>query len=153
MKIIVPKKLIADPAKLARAFTNGLNATAKGVQTDFNVTTQTWRHKPTFTIDSPTPYVRTISTDDEIYGYVNDGTRAHDIRPKGRGVLRFRTPFRPKTLPNTIASTSGSTGSARAVARVVHHPGSKARAFDRVIAKKWDAQMQTIMQRAIDGEV
>lgn len=153
MKIILPKKLIADPAKLARALTNGLNATAKGVQVDFNVTTQTWQHKPSFAIDSPTPYQRTISTDDEVYGYVNEGTRAHDIRPKGKGILRFRTPFRAKTLPNTIASSAGSLGANQVVARVVHHPGSKARAFDRTIAKKWDAQMATIMQRAIDSEV
>ena len=34
MKLILPKKLIADPQKLTRALTNGLNGVAKDIQTD-----------------------------------------------------------------------------------------------------------------------
>jgi len=153
-RLIIPKKLIADPAKMARALTNGLNATAKGVQTDFNVTVQTWQHKPTFAISSPTPYQREISTDDTIYAFVNEGTKAHDIRPKQPGGrLLFTTPFRAKTVPRQIRSNAGSKGSTPVVAQVVHHPGTEARAFDVVIAEKWDKQMPTIMQRSIDSEV
>ena len=83
MKLILPKKLIANPAKMARALTNALNGVAKDIQIDLKVTTQTWRHRVEFPIASPSPYRRTISTADEIYGYVNDGTRPHIIRPKG----------------------------------------------------------------------
>lgn len=153
-RLILPKKLIADPAKMARALTNGLNATAKGVQTDFNVTAQTWQHKPTFAITSPTPYQREISTSDEVYTFVNDGTKAHDIRPKQPGGrLLFTTPFRAKTVPRQIRSNQGSKGTTPAVAQVVHHPGTTARDFDQVIAQKWDKQFPTIMQRAVDSEV
>lgn len=153
-KLILPKKLIADPVKLGRAITNGLNATALGVKADFGVTTQTWQHKPTFAITSPTPYSREVSTDDTIFAYVNEGTKAHDIRPKNpRGMLRFRTPFRSKTLPRSIASGPGSKGTTQAIARVVHHPGSAAREFDKTIARKWDKQFVTVMQRAVDSEV
>lgn len=153
MKLIIPKKLIADPAKLSRALTNAMNGVAKDIQVDFKVTTQTWSHKVAFPITSPATYERVIATDDEIYGYVNDGTRAHDIAPKGGGVLRFSTPFQAKTLPNQIMSRSGSKGTTPAVARVVHHPGTTARAFDKAIHDKWEKLFPDIMQRAIDSEV
>lgn len=153
MKLILPKKLIADPAKMARALTNALNGVAKDIQIDLKVTTQTWRHRVEFPIASPSPYRRTISTDDEIYGYVNDGTRPHIIRPKGGGVLVFRTPFVSKTLPNQIMSRAGSTGADEVIARGVHHPGTTARKFDVAIQQKWDKQFRDIMQRAVDSEV
>lgn len=153
MKLIIPKKLIADPAKMARALTNAMNGVAKDIQIDFKVTTQTWKHRADFSISSPATYTRRVATDDEVYGFVNDGTKAHDIRPKGRGVLRFNTPFSPKTLPNQIMSRAGSTGSTPAVARIVHHPGTTARKFDVAIREKWDKEFGVIMQRAVDSEV
>lgn len=153
MKLIIPKKLIADPKKLARALTNALNGVAKDIQIDFKVTTQTWEHKPSFPISSPSAYRRIVSTDDEVYSFVNDGTRPHIIRPKGGGVLVFRTPFRAKTLPNRIASGPGGTGATEAIAREVNHPGAAPRAFDKAIKEKWDQRFAVIMQRAIDSEV
>lgn len=153
MKLIIPKKLIADPKKLARALTNALNGVAKDVQIDFKTTTQSWEHKPSFPIQSPSAYRRIVSTDDEVYAFVNDGTRPHIIRPKGGGVLVFRTPFRAKTVPNQIASTAGSVGATNAIARVVNHPGTKARNFDKAIQEKWEKRFAVIMQRSIDSEV
>jgi len=152
MKLIIPKKLIADPQRMARALTNALNGVAKDIQADFKVTTQTWQHKVEFPIDSPAPYTRRVSTSDEVYGYVNDGTRAHRIQPHGK-VLVFRTPFRAKTVPNQIMSGPGSTGGTEVFSRGVNHPGTKARNFDVAIKDKWDKQFGTIMQRAIDSEV
>lgn len=153
MKLIIPKKLIADPKKLARALTNAMNGMAKDIQLDFKVTTQTWKHKVDFAISSPSAYRRIVATDDEIYGYVNDGTRPHIIRPKGGGVLVFKTPFTSKTLPRAIMSRGGSTGSTEVRTKVVNHPGTTARDFDQAIAQKWDKQFGTIMQRAVDSEV
>lgn len=152
MKLIIPKKLIADPAKLNRALTNAMNGVAKDIQIDFNVTTQTWQHKPSFPIQSPSAYRRIVATDDEIYGYVNDGTRPHKILPKGK-MLRFNTPFRSKTLPNKIYSGPGNKGANVVFSRGVNHPGSKPRAFDKAIKEKWEKEFPIVMQRAIDSEV
>ena len=152
MKLIIPKKLVADPAKLSRALTNALNGVALDIQVDFKVTTQTWQHKPSFPISSPSDYRRIIATDDEVYGFVNDGTRPHRILPKGK-LLRFRTPFQSKTLPNQIMSRGGSKGTAEVFSRGVNHPGTKARRFDIAIKQKWDRQFRDIVQRAIDAEV
>jgi len=154
MKLILPKKLIADPAKLSRALTNAMNGVAKDIQIDFKVTTQTWKHKPDFPITSPAEYTRRVATDDEIYGYVNDGTRPHVILPKKPGGrLRFNTPFTSKTLPSQIMSRPGSTGANTIFSRGVQHPGTEARTFDVAIKAKWDKEFGVIMQRAVDSEV
>lgn len=152
MKLILPKKLIADPQKMARALTNALNGVAKDIAIDFNVTTQTWNHRVAFSISSPATYSRRVATDDAVYGYVNDGTRAHRIEPHGK-VLRFNTPFRAKTVPGQIMSGPGSSGGAEVFARGVNHPGTKARNFDKTIHDKWEKQFAGIMQRALDSEV
>jgi hypothetical protein len=93
-----------------------------------------------------------ISTDDEIYGYVEEGTRAHDITPKRAKRLRFATGGSPKTAPNVIGSTGGRRGSAVVFARRVRHPGSKARNFSKTIADKHQKQLEVRLGRAI-GDV
>lgn len=153
-RLILPRKLLADPAKLTRALVNTLNGVALDIKIDFEVTTQTWDHTPTFTIDSPNAYTRVVSTDDAVYSMLNEGTRAHDIFPKAGGILRFKTPFTSKTLPRQIMSRSGSKGTTEAISkRGVHHPGTAAREWDTTIAAKWDKKIGPIFQRAVDSEV
>lgn len=151
-KVILPKKLVADPKAMARVITNTLNATAKTIQVDFRVTTQTWSSKPSFAIEQPDPYERIIGTSGEIYTMLNDGTRAHDIRPRNGRVLRFGTPFRSKTVPHSISSGPGSKGKNTVWSRGVHHPGTKPRKWDEAIREKWDGMVGPIFQRAIDSE-
>lgn len=153
-RAIIPKKLSVDPLKMARVITNTMQATALAIQTDFKATTQTWETKPSFAIDSPTPYERVIGTDDDIYSMLNEGTPEHDIVPKMGKVLVFRTPFRPKSRPRYIGSNAGSKGGNVVFTRKpVHHPGTEPRAWNTTIAEKWRKQFATIMQRAIDAEV
>lgn len=152
-KVILPKKLIVDVKAQKRAVTNTLNATAKGIKADFGVTTQTWNHRPEFTIEAPEAYVREIGTDDPVYNMLNEGTPEHDIRPRHSKVLHFQTPFRSKTVPRQIRSRKGATGKNDVFSRGVHHPGTEAREWDKVIAEKWGRQLGTIFQRAIDSEL
>jgi hypothetical protein len=152
-RVILPKKLISNPAAMARAITNTLNGTALAIKADFEVTTQTWGDKPTFTIETPNQFERTIGTDDENYIRLNDGTRAHVIWPHGK-VLVFNTPFQSKTLPRSIASGPGHKGGNKVITRgPVRHPGTAAREWDKAIAQKWDRLFAQNMQRAIDAEV
>lgn len=152
MKVIIPRNLF-NIDKLERAIENSLTANAKAVKVDFDVTTQTWAKRPTFTIESE-PGKRTIATENEIYGYVNDGTRPHIIAPKKPGgVLAFGAPTSAKTAVRVIGSTSGSKGSTQVRTRRVQHPGTDAREFDEVIKEKWDELLPQTLQRAIDAEV
>ena len=150
--VILPKHKPFDVAKMRGVITSTLNATAKNIKVDFDVTTQTWNHRPDFKIASPSEYTREISTTDDIYAMLEVGTRPHVIRPKKpRGILRFTTPFRSKTIPNEIRSRKGSKGNTPVVARVVHHPGTKSRLWTKAIKRKWDQQIGNTFQRAIDS--
>ena len=153
MRAIIPARLAIDAPALARAVTNGLNAAAKGIQVDFGVTVQTWARKPTFTIEAPDPARRVISTDDAIYGYVDQGTRAHRIVARRGKRLRFMSGFRPKTRAGYIGSNQGGRSGAAVFVSAVNHPGTRARYLARAIARKWDAQAAPLLQRAIDAEV
>jgi hypothetical protein len=150
-KVILPKKLVGDPQRMARVITNTLNATAKNIKIDFQVTSQTWNDKPDFVIEQPDPYERIIGTSHKIYDMLNEGTRAHDIRPRNGKVLRFGTPFRAKTIPRSISSGPGSKSKNVVWSRGVHHPGTKPRKWDEAIREKWDGLVGPIFQRAIDS--
>ena len=153
LKVFVPKDLVLNPRKLARAVTNGLDAAQKGAEVDFKVTTQTWQHKPSFDLHTPNVATRTVSTNDEIYGYVSGGTKPHVIVAHGKA-LRFPGPgFRAKSRPGAIRSNAGSKGKGVVFRKRVHHPGSKARDFDKAIAKKWQEELPVTMQRSIDSEL
>lgn len=154
LKVFVPKGLVADPAKLARAVANGLDAAQAGALEDFRVTTQTWDHQPEFVKQSPDAGTRVVGTDDTIYGFVNDGTRPHVIVGKpGKGLAFGAGGFRAKTRVGAIRSNKGSKGSPTIVRPKVNHPGTEARKFDEAIAEKWQKQLPIAMQRAIDSEV
>lgn len=152
-KVVVPKKLIVDPARMARTITNTLNAQAKAIKADFGVVAQTWEHDPGFVVESPSPYERFIGTADPVFAILNTGTRPHAILPRRGTHLVFNTPFRSKTLPRTIASGPGYVGPNRVFSRGVEHPGTAAREWDTTIAQKWDRLLGAIFQRAIDSEV
>lgn len=154
IKVFVPKSLVADPAKLARAVTNGLDAAQDGALEDFKVTTQTWQHQPEFEKQSPSADRRIVGTDDDIYHFVSGGTKPHIIVGKpGKGLAFGAAGFRPKTRVGAIRSNKGAKGSPTIVRPMVNHPGTEARKFDEAIAQKWQKQLPIIMQRAVDSEI
>ena len=104
---------------MAKSIQNALNEQAMAVKVDFEVTVQTWNDPASFTITTPSPYMREIGTNDAIYSMLNAGTKAHTILPKRGKTLRF--------------------------------PGTEARNWDTVIAKKWRRLFARQMQRAIDA--
>lgn len=146
------KKNPFDALKQIQAIQNGLRATAEGAKVDFQVTTQTWNHQPTFNIQVSRTEAR-VWTEDETYGWVTHGTPAHIIRPRTKKRLVFKGgKYSAKTSPGVIRSRSGGTSSGKIVfARVTHHPGVKARNFHKVIQKKWEKQFPITMQRMINA--
>jgi len=152
-KPILPKRLAADPKKMARILVNSLNMSAKAVQVDFKVTTQTWEHKPTFAITSPSIYSRQVATDDAVYAMLNQGTKPHIIRPGKKRVLTWLgANYRPKSRPGFIGSNKGGNDNTIVYAKQVQHPGTVARAWSKAIKAKWDRLFAQQTQRAIDSE-
>lgn len=152
MKVLLPKGLVFNAPALARAVENALEGAAKDVKADLGVTTQTWKDKPAFAIERATAE-RIVSTQDAVYGYVDEGTPAHEIAPRPGGMLVFGTGGSPKTRPQAIGSTRGRAGGVIVHTRkAVHHPGTAPRLFSTVIADKWEKQLPVLMQRALDSE-
>lgn len=125
--------------------------TADEVKKDYQATTKTWDHKPdferTYSVDIKAMEIF-VGTDDQIYAYVNYGTRPHDIwagyytGKSNKKTLAFPSSFTPKTRPNVIGSSRGSKGGETVFTPYVHHPGTKARNFDKVILKKWSPRFK-----------
>lgn len=146
---------------------------APAIKADFEKTTRTWEHEVEFTTEvnigrAAGGYIAgkagittgaeiSVTTDDDIYRYVDEGTKPHIIRPRRRRgprkaahTLAFQMGGRPKTTPNVIGSTSGRKGNKWAFAKEVHHPGTKARNFSQVIHRKWQPRFRTEMQAALN---
>lgn len=153
MKVIKPKALKEKEMRLE--LLNGLRSVGKKVLKDFEATVKTWDHKPKFelaiSLKGKGPQF-IAGTDDEIYGYVNFGTRPHRIVPKRAKVLRFRGTYSAKTTPGVIGSKSGGSSGDVVFSKGVNHPGTKARNFDKQIGKKWEksfrGEMHDAMKRA-----
>lgn len=138
---IVPIKSGKRPsgADYARAIQKAAEKTANLTKRDLEATVRTWKHKPVFDVtveQHGDTYSITASTDDEIYGYVDSGTRPHIIRPRRSRYLRFRVGGAPKTRTGIIGSQSGSPGTDWRSPFFVLHPGGKARNFTKTIAKR-----------------
>ncbi len=142
-RAIVPKDVLLDPKRMARAIENALDGAAEAAKVDFEVTTQTWKHKPEFKIRK-SPGKRVISTDDKPFFFVTRGTRVR------RALMS--ADFRAKTVPRQIRSRAGR-GRVVVIKKTIKRPGIKAREFEEVIGEKWNKQLPVTLQRAIDAEV
>lgn len=129
----------------------GLRDGAEGAQADFASTTATWKTDVSFVIKERADGFEVGPTGEgaTIYQYVDKGTRAHLIAARRAKRLRFMGGFSPKTQPGVIGSRSGSSGSGAVFRSVVHHPGSRARNFSKLIAKKWQGRMGTLISKRI----
>ena len=119
---------------------------------EYQKTTRHWKHKVAFSgriFEKGIATTIEVGYDDKIYGYVDEGTRPHIIRPKRAKALAFPSVFAPKTRPKSLVSTAGKSGGATVFAQEVHHPGSKAREFSPQIKKKMEPVLETDMQKAM----
>ena len=131
--VFVPKSIVGDPRKLARAVTNALDGAAKGALVDFKTTTATWDHQPAFDIQSPSADRRIVGTNDDIYKFVTGGTKPHVIEARNASVLAF---YWPKI-------------GGMFYGRKVNHPGNKAY---RIFGDAFDGmrgEITTTLERAV----
>ena len=146
-------KVGASFRRLARKFPGTVDFAIRELgleaQMLFEKTTATWTHQPTFT-NQRTRQGYTVGTDDRIYGFVDRGTRAHEIRPRrAGGILRFTGPYHAKTKPNVIASYGGGRGRVAVWARRVMHPGTEPRNFSKIIRERVQSQAPNKLRAAL----
>jgi hypothetical protein len=139
------------------ALLNGIRAVGRDVRKDYKRTTKTWEHQPEFEIiislvGGPTVLV---ATDDEIYRYVDEGTKPHDIwagaytGKSNKKTLAFPGTFSAKTIPGVLDARSGSSGGDTVFTPYVRHPGTKARGFSKIIEKKWTPKFKRYMEQTM----
>jgi hypothetical protein len=138
---ITPNAKKINFSRFAPAAKLGMQDAAEAAVADFEQTTATWQHKPTFTAkEQPTGFL--VGTDDDVWSMLDSGTRAHLIVARRAKRLRFATGGTPKTRPGFVGSQSGSVGRGAPVfARAVQHPGTKARSWSKLIASKYRVQV------------
>lgn len=135
---IKPKNLPQGKEYL-RAVESANQKTANATRRDLQATVRTWDHKVEFEVvedRSGGDYSLTAGTDDKIYGYVNDGTKPHVIRPKKSRFLSFRGGYNAKTRVGVIGSRAGGPFGDSVVAQEVHHPGFPGRNFIKIIGQR-----------------
>lgn len=144
---IGPKRLFNVPAGQA-AKEQALTELAHEAKALFEKTTRTWKHKPVFVLRI-NQNDRTVSTRDKVFGYVDEGTPPHVIRAKKSAYLSFRPGGRAKTKPGVIASYLGAEGQGWARKQEVHHPGTRARDFSKIIQKRVQARFRNRFKQVL----
>lgn len=147
-----------NPAPFRKRYLEGMKKWGKLVEEDFEKTTATWKTDVDF--DNETTEVQglgietEVSTDNEIYHYVNDGTEPHAIfagvytGKSNKKSLKFKSEFVPKTKKGFIGSTGGSRGGDTVHTPYVQHPGSEGRLFNVAIKGKREKDLVKIMNQA-----
>ena len=148
-----PQSLLSNEKKLYAAIKNGVRGTAESIRVDFVATTNTWKHKPKFSLAPADEFSMNITTDDNIWIMLDKGTRPHEITPKTpNGVLRFSVGgFVAKTRPNYLGSIAGARGATPTMRKRVWHPGTDARDWVQTAQSKYQDIFPKIVQRAIDA--
>ena len=94
-----------------------------------------------------------VGTDNEIYGYVDEGTRDHYVPKTGTALMAFRPGYKAKTAPGKIGSGAGGAFGDRIVRRGRWKVrGIRAREFSPTIQKRrrkpFTRRMVGAMQKA-----
>lgn len=110
--------------------------------------TATWDHAVSFDIVEKGD-VTSVTTDDEPYQYLDDGTPPHIIR--GNPFLNFQENFVPKTTPGSLNSVHGgkSGNYVYPAPQVVSHPGNEARNFTQTALD----QLEVPFQNDVEAEI
>ena len=136
--------------------------TAKDVKKDFEKTTKTWKKKPVFEIViaiGPKSADFLVGTDDEIYSYVDQGTKPHPIfagiytGKSNKKSLYFQWAgpgsYSAKTVPNVLGSRSGGSSGPMVNKAWVDHPGTEPRNFSKMIKRIWTPIYKKRIEQAI----
>lgn len=152
---ILPRPL--NVSGLKQALIDGMRDVGQRIREDFEDTTKTWNHQPKFDPPFPIPRVAldeitvTTETEDQVYGWLDQGTKKNYPIPRVPGVksLAFPSQFIAKTSPGIIGSGVGFSGGDTVFRKQIIHPGVEARNFDETIAKNNKSNFKITMEQAM----
>jgi len=144
--------------EMLREMQRGLDNVKKNIIKLYEETSETWEHKPKFyCVRRPRRLTRNtlnvqmrFGTDDQVWNWLDQGTRPHAIYPKKvGGTLAFPSTYRAKTTPNRLRSSGGGSSGPTIFAKGVQHPGTKARRWSKLIASRGQAIVKREMEQAV----
>jgi hypothetical protein len=154
LEVTKPKQLV-DTKKFMRGLERAVDDTTAIAKANFEATVKSWKRKVRFkrtrAARRGSAIEGSVTTGDEIYGYVSGGTGRHPIpkRPTPRGrPLRFRTGYRAKTRRRVLGSHKGGAYGGWRSKRQVMHPGTEAREFEKEIAARRRRNLRNFVLRA-----
>lgn len=143
IEAIRPRKSpLIDTKAFTRELSKAVDKTANDMRGDFEKTTRTWDTDVKFYVRPKggqigrRDMVITVYTNNQIYQYVDEGTKPHIIRPKKASTLRFLSNHKAKTRPGFIGSSQGGSSGESVFSKEVMHPGTRPRNFAAIIAKR-----------------
>lgn len=148
------KPILPDVMKIDRVRLNLLSMAHKverEIKKEFKKTVETWEHDVEFQTKISLiggPSVK-VWTEDQIYGWVNDGTPEHPIAAKNKPELAYRRGFKSKTVPRKISSRVGKTFGRMVRKKAVVHSGIVPREFDEVLKEKYTPKFIIHAEEAI----
>ena len=155
-KAIKPPRMKDENFRLA--IYDAMFVSGEWAKKEFEKTTKTWSKKPKFEVmmsRAGGDMQVGVFTDDEIYNYVNGGTKPHLIfagiytGKSNKKALRFRGSYYAKTFPGVINSVGGGSFGAWQHRPYVQHPGTKPRNFDTAIFKLWQPRYKRALEEAM----
>jgi hypothetical protein len=130
---IKPDKPLFQRGPIEDKIEQALTLVAADIQIDLITSVEDWKTPVQFVIKRIKKMQREIYTESAIFGYVNKGGPAHLIYPKaGRG---------PKA--RLVFNVGGIT----IYARVVRHPGTKAKNITEHVAADWRFRVVPMIQK------
>jgi hypothetical protein len=103
-------------------------------------TTTTWNHKVSWIRNKTSAgglSVVEISTEDDVYKWIDEGTRPHYIIPKRATFLRFHSGYNAKTTPGILGAHGGGDHGPLVYRQIVFHPGNAPRNFTQTVMEKY----------------
>lgn len=149
IKIIKPSRLRVDAMRLQ--LLNDMRKVGTQIKNDFEKVTATWKTQVKFEQQislAGGPQVE-IFTTNKIFGYVDQGTRPHVIKPKRAKALRFQSGYKAKTTPGVIGSSAGGPFGPVVFSKGVDHPGNKPGNFSKEIQKIWTPKFKRAMEASM----
>jgi len=141
VKAIIPKAL--KTKAMREPYIDAMEQTILIAQDMFEGTTRTFDETDVKfkkkVKDSPTKIVGTVDTDNEIYGYLNNGTKVR--------YATMTSDFESKTEPGFLGSKQGR-GGLLYVDRRRPRPGIEGRHFDKMVAKEIKPILETKAEQA-----
>lgn len=152
------QKLLRADSTLRKELRGIAQETSKVLKRDHEKVVAAWKHKPKFgsvfkvRADVISANVYAFGVNAKIWFWVNDGTKAHIIRPKNKGLLKFQTGYKPRTARGGFGGPGKADGN-WVFAKEVRHPGTKARNFTKLIVRRAAPRFRSRVEKAFKKAV